>query len=317
MNNLSAIYCQLGALNQQIIDLQTHRMTGPTGTTGPVGNTGSTGPTGITGMTGMTGIPGSAANTGSTGPTGMTGMTGIPGSAVNTGSTGPTGTIALGYGFFYEDFTTTLTADIATPSTTADIQVADTTDAPSSGSILIGKELISYTGKTATSFTGITRGVGSSTQTAHVAGAIVTSAQVAAANTRTLLIVNKVDIATGVSLNTSTSEVSVATTGVYNIQFSVYAVNYSNDFDNFIVWFVKNGSDIPSSASQGTIVNSHSDSPGAVVMTVNLFVSLIPSDKIQIYWTSIAGRSAIVTGAYETGVFPSIPSTLLSVNQIA
>jgi len=60
------------------------------------------------------------------------------------------------YGFFYEEFTTTLTVEIPNPSSTAAIQVVSTTDAASSGAILIGTELISYTGKTPTTFTGIT-----------------------------------------------------------------------------------------------------------------------------------------------------------------
>ena len=51
-------------------------------------------------------------------------------------------------------------------------------------------------------------------------------------------------------------------------------------------------------------------------MTVNLFISLIPTDKIRVYCTSIAGKCSIVTGPPD-GIYTVIPSTLLSVNQIA
>ena len=322
MNNLSSVYCQLAYLNQEIKTIAKYGITGATGATGA---TGIMGPTGVAGFATNTGTTGATGRTGATGPTGMTGPTGIGGFAANTGATGPTGAVGMtgstpqfNYGFFYEDFSTTLTAQIPNSSSTADIQVASTTYAKSSGSIRIGNELISYTGKTATSFTGITRGVGNSQNSSHAIGSAVTSAQVAIANTRTLVYINKIDGSSGVSLDTSTSEVYVSVSGVYNIQFSIYATNYSNAYDNFIVWYVLNGTDVPSSASQGTIVSRHTaDSPGATIMTVNIFLSLIPSDRVQIYWTSLFGYSAIVTGAAVSSLYPLIPSTLLSVNQIA
>jgi len=66
--------------------------------------------------------------------------------------------------------TTTLTVDIDDTSTAA-IDVTDTASFPSSGDVWIESEKVTYTGKTATTFTGITRGAGSTTQTAHSRGA--------------------------------------------------------------------------------------------------------------------------------------------------
>lgn len=61
---------------------------------------------------------------------------------------------------------TSLSSDITTGSTT--ISVADTTDWPSSGAVLIEHDIINYTGKTSTSLTGVTNiGV------AHYEGATV------------------------------------------------------------------------------------------------------------------------------------------------
>lgn len=53
---------------------------------------------------------------------------------------------------------TTLTTAVPTASSTADIDVVSTTGFAASGTIVIGSEIITYSGKTATSFTGITRG---------------------------------------------------------------------------------------------------------------------------------------------------------------
>ena len=52
------------------------------------------------------------------------------------------------------------------------LTVADTSAFASSGSVIIGTEIFTYTGKTATTFTGVTRAV-TSTAVAHEAGAIV------------------------------------------------------------------------------------------------------------------------------------------------
>lgn len=53
---------------------------------------------------------------------------------------------------------TTLTTAIPSASSTATIDVVDTTGFAASGTIVIGSEIITYSGTTATSFTGITRG---------------------------------------------------------------------------------------------------------------------------------------------------------------
>lgn len=53
---------------------------------------------------------------------------------------------------------TTLTTAIPSATSTADIDVVSTTGFAASGTIVIGSEVITYTGTTATSFTGITRG---------------------------------------------------------------------------------------------------------------------------------------------------------------
>ena len=53
---------------------------------------------------------------------------------------------------------TTLTSAVPSATSTADIDVVSTTGFAASGTIVIGSEIITYSGTTATSFTGITRG---------------------------------------------------------------------------------------------------------------------------------------------------------------
>ena len=107
------------------------------------------------------------------------------------------------YGSFYFDFSTTLSSSITNTETT--IPVVTTSGFSSTGAIIIGAELITYTGITATSFTGCTRGAAGSSNASHNSGVYVNGAQVAVANTPTLLQLNTQDLSNGVTLNTSTS----------------------------------------------------------------------------------------------------------------
>ena len=68
--------------------------------------------------------------------------------------------------------TTDVNTDVNATATT--ITVDSTADFEDSGFIRIGNEVISYTGKTATSFTGLTRGVGGTTAVAHSNDAVIT-----------------------------------------------------------------------------------------------------------------------------------------------
>ena len=71
---------------------------------------------------------------------------------------------------------TTLNGDINASVTT--VTVASTTGFESSGTITIGEENITYTGKTATTFTGCTRGADSTTAASHTSGdAVVRSSK--------------------------------------------------------------------------------------------------------------------------------------------
>jgi len=74
-------------------------------------------------------------------------------------------TTAQLYGNLVNNLSTLLDGDIGTSNTT--INVDDAGSFPTTGYITIGTEAVSYTGKTATSFTGCTRGADSTTASTH------------------------------------------------------------------------------------------------------------------------------------------------------
>ena len=94
------------------------------------------------------------------------------GPAVEVASTG----FGLGpwSGFKTGQFTSTLSADINTSVTS--LTMASTTSFPSSGTVLIDNELITYTGNSGGTLTGLTRGASGTTAASHSSGDTVTDA---------------------------------------------------------------------------------------------------------------------------------------------
>lgn len=82
-----------------------------------------------------------------------------------------TGGSPFGFQVMANNLSTTLTATAGSGDTT--LTVTSTTGFESRGILVCESEVITYTGKTSTTFTGCTRGAGGSTAAAHVAGVAV------------------------------------------------------------------------------------------------------------------------------------------------
>ena len=236
---------------------------------------------------------------------------------LNSILTGSTGGAFLQFpnGAFYQDGATLLTAAMSNTST-ADIQVTSTEDfVLSAGGLLIGTELITYTGKTATSFTGITRGAYGSTKSAHSIGDNVTEAQTLASPTvASALALFKETSSNGVALDaTDKTKVVFSVAGIYNIQFSIQMLTFDGTIDNVTVWFRLNGVDIPYSAGIATVPAIHGGSPGTAIISWNLVQPVNAGDYIQILFASDTGNTVAATYAAGTSpVHPISPSIILT-----
>lgn len=219
------------------------------------------------------------------------------------------------YGAFHYDYTTTVTSAIDVNQTT--IPVVSTTGFSTAGAIVIDYEIIIYTGITATSFTGCTRGAYSTSKATHVIGSYVGGAQGTTAATSTLLQLNTTDFTSGVTLSAS-SEMVFAHAGVYNIQFSAQITNAGNAPDNFTIWLKKNGTDLDSTGSIATTPSVHSGIPGAGIIAANFYINVLVGDKIQFYWLTDSGNTVITTYPQSLSpVHPASPAMVATVNQIA
>lgn len=225
---------------------------------------------------------------------------------------GALNTLALPQGAFFQDGVTTTTATISNSVTT--IPVVSTANFISPGTILIESELISYTGKTSTSFTGCTRGVfGSSAASHNTIGTYVSEAQAALAPVP--LFMSETTSSNGVALDaTDKSKIRFETAGYYNIQFSVQLLSFDNAVDQVTLWFSKNGTAIPYSAGIGTIPGRISATkPATAVISWNLIVDVNANDYIQLYFASDSTKTLATT--YPPGaspVHPISPSVILT-----
>lgn len=218
-------------------------------------------------------------------------------------------------GAFYSNGTTTLTASINS-NTTDPIAVASTAGFANSGYIRIGTEIIQYTGKTATTFTGITRDQAGSNGSTHNTGVGVGAAQVTSAGVPATILIESTSLSNGVSLNPTTGEVTVANEGLYNCQFSVQTECFGNSPDDTVIWFAVNGTSVPLSSSYNTVPSTHGGHPGGSIITVNLFLDLSANDVITLKWTSLAGTSAITTVPSVNASIPASPGVIFTVNRI-
>ena len=218
-------------------------------------------------------------------------------------------------GAFHQDGYTTLTNAIPNSSSTANIVVASTAGFASAGAILIESELITYTGKTATTFTGITRSQYGSSGSSHAAGVYVTEAQgVASASTALALPFDTTDTSNEVALDPAdNTKVVFAVAGYYNIQFSIQLINCTSSIDNVTLWFRQNTTDIANTAGIVSIPSKHSGGIGAAIISWNLVVAVNANDNIQLMMASNSGNTVAATYPPGTApVHPVSPSVILT-----
>lgn len=224
--------------------------------------------------------------------------------------------IKFPYGAFHQDGVTTLSTNMTNVSTTP-IQVASTTAFPTAGFLLIESEIVQYTGKTATTFTGITRGVKSTTNVAHTAGVSITEVQGITVGTAAAFLLTNTDYSNGITISNNT-RVNIDKAGLYNIQFSIQFLNYDTSEDDVTVWLKKNGTDIANTASVEQVPPKHGSTPGANILALNIVEQFDGGDYFELYWHANAGTAVVATYPAGTApVHPVSPSLILTVTFVS
>jgi len=129
--------------------------------------------------------------------------------------------------------------------------------------------------------------------------------QTTTANTATLMTLNTTDFANGVSI--ATSKITVATAGIYNLQFSAQFQNTDTAFQDVYIWLKQDGVDIPGSTGFVSIPNRHAGTDGHQIIGWNYFLSMAANDYVEMYW-SVPNTAVSIQHLAASGT-PTKPST--------
>ena len=121
------------------------------------------------------------------------------------------------------------------------------------------------------------------------------------------------DISSGVSI-VSNSQITLANSGTYNIQFSAQIDRVSGSgTDTVHIWLKKNGSNV--SASAGAVTISGLAAAAKTIAAWNYVVDAAASDYYELCWESTDSNIQLINQA-AGGNIPSTPSIILTVTQV-
>jgi hypothetical protein len=129
--------------------------------------------------------------------------------------------------------------------------------------------------------------------------------QTTTANVATLMTLNTTDFNNGVSI--SSSKITVATAGIYNLQFSAQFVNTDSNVQDAYIWLKQSGVDISGSTGFVSIPSRHGGTDGHAIVGWNYFLSMTAGQYIEIYW-SVPNAAVSIQHLAASGT-PTKPST--------
>lgn len=123
------------------------------------------------------------------------------------------------------------------------------------------------------------------------------------------------DFSNGVTVNSDT-EITIANTGIYNLQFSFQFQNVDSQEHDVTIWLRKNGSDVAGSAGFVAVVSSHGGTPGHCIPSWNYLLDAVGGDYYELYWS--ATSLDVTLQFYPAGSPPpSTASAIFTVTQQA
>lgn len=151
-------------------------------------------------------------------------------------------------------------------------------------------------------------------------GAFQDSTDQTAANTTTAYAVsfNTTDFSNGVTI-ASGSRITVADTGIWNLQFSIQFTNTTNASQDVDVWFRVNGTNVTNSNSRfGFAPRKGAGDPYHTIAALNYFVSLNALDYIEIMWRPTdTGVSIEQYAAGTSPTRPAVPSAIATMSFVS
>ena len=151
-------------------------------------------------------------------------------------------------------------------------------------------------------------------------GAFQDSTDQTAANTTTAYAVtfNTTDFSNGVTI-ASNSRITVADSGIWNLQFSIQLTNTTNSSQDVDIWFRVNGTNSANSNSRfGFAPRKGAGDPYHTVAAMNYFLSLNATDYVEIMWrTTDIGVQIEQYAASASPTRPAVPSAIATMSFVS
>lgn len=123
------------------------------------------------------------------------------------------------------------------------------------------------------------------------------------------------DFSNGVSV-VSDTQITIANTGIYNLQFSFQFQNTSTQEHDVTIWLRKNGADVAGSAGFVAVISSHGGTPGHCIPSWNYLLDAVGGDYYELYWSATSLN--VTMEFYPAGSPPpSTASAIFTVTQQA
>jgi hypothetical protein len=134
------------------------------------------------------------------------------------------------------------------------------------------------------------------------------------ATSANLVLLRTTDYSNGVSV-VSNSRMTVATTGIYNVQFSIqFSRAAGAGFSTVEVWLAKNGTNVVGSNGQVNVPQSG----GKNIAAWNYIIQANSGDYFELYWSSTDASVEMLYAAAGTNpTRPTTPSVIATVTQVA
>jgi hypothetical protein len=136
-------------------------------------------------------------------------------------------------------------------------------------------------------------------------------------NTPYVVVLGTTDYANGTSL--ASNRITVAQSGIYNVQFSLQFENTHTSIVNTWVWLRKNGVDVNGTASTWAVVSTHGGIHGYAIGACNFYLDMAAGDYLEL--VVAADDIGINLEAYvaATSPFtrPSVPSSVVTVSFVS
>jgi len=142
-----------------------------------------------------------------------------------------------------------------------------------------------------------------------------TTTQSGSANTAYAKKLNTIDFAHEVSI-VSGSRITVANTGIYNLQFSSQLANSANTNITFDIWLAYTGSNVANTNTQ-IDVNKSAGQLGRQVAAWNFMLPIKANDYVELMWSCNASTGLLAAAGTQTlPDRPAIPSVIATLTQI-